>query len=68
MISEEKARKLALEQVPGASVSDIFEFEVDLDDGIMEYEGKIIYQGMEYEFEIDAYSGAIRSWETEPLD
>ena len=28
----------------------------------------IIYQGMEYEFEIDAYSGAIRSWETEPLD
>lgn len=67
-ISEEKAKELALAQVPGASVSDIFEFETDLDDGIMEYEGKIIYNGMEYEFEIDAYSGAIRSWEAEPMD
>ena len=67
-ISEEKAKELALAQVPGASESDIYEFEMDLDDGVMEYEGKIIYSGMEYEFEIDAYSGAIRSWEAEPLD
>lgn len=67
-ISEEKAKELALAQVPGASESDIYKFEMDLDDGVMEYEGKIIYSGMEYEFEIDAYSGAIRSWEAEPLD
>ena len=31
----------------------------------MEYEGKILYNGMEYEFEIDAYSCAFRGWEAE---
>ena len=31
----------------------------------MEYEGSILYNGMEYEFEIDGYSGAIRNWEAE---
>ncbi len=67
-ISAEKAKKLALAQVPGASERDIFEFGTDLDDGRIEYEGKIIYDGMEYEFEIDAYSGAFRSWEAETLD
>ncbi|MBC8546644.1 PepSY domain-containing protein [Clostridiaceae bacterium NSJ-31] len=66
-ISEQKAKELALSQVPGATANDILEFEVDHDDGRMEYEGKILYDGMEYEFEIDAYSGAIRSWEAEPI-
>lgn len=65
-ITEADAKKLALAQVPGAAESDIREFKTDYDDGRMEYEGKILYGGMEYEFEIDAYSGAIRSWETEP--
>lgn len=67
-ITEQEAMKLALAQVPGASKSDIREFETDRDDGRTEYEGKIIYEGMEYEFEIDAYSGAIRSWEAEPMN
>ncbi len=67
-ISAEKAKELALAQVPGASERDIFEFGTDHDDGRIEYEGKIIYDGMEYEFEIDAYSGAFRSWEAETLD
>ena len=66
-ISAEDAKALALAQVPGASASDIREFETDRDDGRVEYEGKIVYGGMEYEFEIDGYSGAIRSWEAEPL-
>ena len=66
-ISAEDAKALALAQVPGAAASDIREFETDRDDGRMEYEGKIVYGGMEYEFEIDGYSGAIRSWEAEPL-
>lgn len=68
MITVEAARKLALAQVPGASEQNMVEFEVDYDDGHTEYEGKIIYNGMEYEFEIDAYSGTFRSWETEPVD
>lgn len=67
-ITPEKAKELALAQVPGASETDIWEFETDYDDGHTEYEGKIIYNGMEYEFEIDASSGAFRSWETEPVD
>lgn len=67
MITAEQAKELALAQVPGATVNDIREFETDYDDGRTEYEGKIIYDGMEYEFEIDAYSGAIRSWEAEPV-
>lgn len=66
-ITEEEAKKLALSLVPGATVADIVEFETDHDDGRTEYEGKIIYDGMKYEFEIDAYSGSFRSWETEPL-
>lgn len=66
MITEEKAKELALAQVPGAVAGDIQKFKLDYDDGRAEYEGTIIYNGMEYEFEIDAYSGAFRSWEAEP--
>ena len=67
MISVQKAKELALAQVPGAELSDILEFETDHEDGRTQYEGKIVYEGMEYEFEIDAYSGAFRSWEAEPF-
>ena len=49
-------------------MEDILEFETDHEDGRVQYEGKIFYEGMQYEFEIDAYSGAFRSWEAEPLD
>ena len=51
--------------MPGATASNIVEFEVDRDDGRLEYEGTIFYNGMEYEFTIDGYSGAIRSWEVD---
>lgn len=67
MITAEEAKALALAQVPGASDSDFQYFKTDYDDGRTEYEGKIIYNNMVYEFEIDAYSGAIRSWEAEPM-
>lgn len=66
-ISSDEAKNIALSQVPGATVDDIYEFEVDYDDGRLEYEGKIYYSDMEYEFSIDGYSGAIRSWESEPI-
>ena len=66
-LTETEAKEKALSQVPGASVSDIYEFEADYDDGRIQYEGKIIYNGMEYEFEIDGYSGSIREWEVERL-
>lgn len=66
-ITVEQAKKLALAQVPGATDSDIRKIETDYDDGILQFEGKILYNGMEYEFEIDAYSGLIREWSAEPF-
>ncbi|MCC8080286.1 MAG: PepSY domain-containing protein [Oscillospiraceae bacterium] len=67
IITEARAKEIALAQVAGATAADIREFELDRDDGQVQYEGKIIYNGMEYEFEIDAYSGAIRSWDAESI-
>ena len=66
-ISEAEAKKIALAQVPGAKESDIRGFEVDYDDGRLEYEGSIYFNEMEYEFEIDGFSGAIRSWHVESI-
>ena len=34
----------------------------------MEYKGRIRYDGMEYKFKLDAYSGALTEWEAEPDD
>ncbi len=65
-LTADEAKAIALAKVPGATKDNIRDFEVDRDDGRLEYEGEIVYDGMEYEFEIDAYSGAIRSWEAEP--
>lgn len=65
-ITAEQARQLVLSRVPGASDADIREFETDYDDGALQYEGKLLYNGMEYEFEIDAYSGFVREWSAEP--
>lgn len=64
-ISEDQAKNIALEKIPGATTNDIYEFKMDYDDGRLEYEGTIVYEGIEYEFKIDGYSGAIREWETE---
>ena len=65
-ITADQAKEIALAKVPGATANDIYEFELDRDDGRLEYEGSIYYSGTEYEFTIDGYSGAIRSWEVEP--
>lgn len=64
-ITADDAKALALAKVPGATDGDIREFEADYDDGRLEYEGKIIYNGIEYEFEIDGSSGQFLKWEKE---
>ena len=66
-ISEETAKNIALERVPGASYSNIYKFKLELDDTRWEYEGKIIYDSYEYEFEIDANTGNILKWEVESI-
>lgn len=62
----EEAKKLALDKVPGATDQNIaIEFEID--DGYYLYEGEIIYNQKEYEFEIDAVTGAFLEWSEEQI-
>ena len=63
-ISLDQARQTALARVPGATANDV-RIHLDYDDGRVEYEGTIYYNGTEYEFTIDAYSGVIREWDVE---
>ena len=63
-ISREEAIDIALAKVSGATESDI-RIELDHDDGRYKYEGDIIYERVEYDFEIDANSGDVISWEEE---
>ena len=60
-ISEADARTSALARVDGASDSDI-RIKLEKDDGRLIYEGKIIYNNVEYEFEIDASTGSFLEW------
>ena len=66
-VSEADAKQTALGRVSGATEKDIYEWEFDYDDGRPEYEGKIIYGGTEYDFTIDASSGAVVEWEAESV-
>lgn len=66
-VSEADAKKTALDRVSGATDKDIYEWKLDYDDGRPEYEGKIIYGGMEYEFTIDAATGSIIEWDAETI-
>ena len=66
-VSEADAKQTALGRVSGATQKDIYEWKFDYDDGHPEYEGKIIYGGTEYDFTIDASSGAVIEWEAESV-
>ena len=66
-VSEADAKQTALGRVSGATQKDIYEWKFDYDDGCPEYEGKIIYGGTEYDFTIDASSGAVIEWEAESV-
>ena len=67
LIDEATAKLTAVNQVPGASTSDIYGWKLDYDDGRWEYEGKIIYNLMEFEFTIDAATGAVIEWDVESI-
>lgn len=63
-VSEEDAKKAALDRVPGATDADI-RMELEFDDGFYIYEGDIIYDQKEYEFEINAQNGNFLKWSEE---
>lgn len=67
LISKEKAKNIALSKVDGASASDIFQFDLDFDDGRWVYEGEIHKGEWEYEFEINAESGDVISFEKDHI-
>ncbi|MDO4328797.1 MAG: PepSY domain-containing protein [Lachnospiraceae bacterium] len=66
IIPESQAKQAVLDRVPGARDEDV-RLKLEEDDGRMEYEGKLIYDNMEYEFTIDAYSGGLVEWEAEMI-
>lgn len=63
-VAQEEAVKLALDRVPGSTEQDL-RIELEYDDGYYKYEGDIIYNQIEYEFEIDANTGAFLEWSEE---
>ena len=67
LIGQDKARQIALALVPGAGTEHI-RLKLDYDDGRALYEGDIRYGGQEYEFELDAASGAVLKWEADETD
>lgn len=64
-LSLEEATQIALDQVPGATAQDI-RIELDRDHNRYKYEGEMIHEQVEYEFEIDGDTGAILEWKEEP--
>ena len=66
-ISEATAKQTALSRVPGATAANLYKFKLDFDDGRWEYEGEIRYGTMEYDFTIDANTGAIIEWDMESI-
>lgn len=66
-ISEATAKQTALSRVPSATAANLYKFKLDFDDGRWEYEGEIRYGTMEYDFTIDANTGAIIEWDMESI-
>jgi len=64
LLTEEEAIGIVLEKVSGAGESDVW-IELEKDNGNWKYEGEIRYNNREYEFEIDAKTGAIYKWSEE---
>lgn len=61
-IGLEKAKAIVLQKAPGATIQKL---KLERDDGRVSYEGEAVKGKVEYEFDIDAYTGAILTWEEE---
>lgn len=67
VLSEEEASKIVLAKVEGATAQNL-RISLDRDNGQDVYEGEIRYNGMEYEFELNAKTGDILEWSKERED
>lgn len=59
-IGLEKAKEIAIAKAGGG---DVVSIELDVDHGVMVYEGELIYNNVEYDFDINALDGTILKWE-----
>lgn len=64
-IGIDKAKAIALAQVSGAAQKDIVRAHSEYEDGRLEYEIDIKYDGYEYDFKVDASTGQIIESDTE---
>lgn len=65
-ISIDDAKRLALARVPGATDEHI-RIRGGYDNGIVLYEGEIIFNHNEYDFTINGYTSEFTDWEVEPV-
>ena len=65
LLSREQVITLVLSRVAGAESGDITSLELEIEDGRWRYEGEVEYQGIEFEFEIDAQNGNVLLWEVD---
>ncbi|MEG0829249.1 MAG: PepSY domain-containing protein [Anaerovoracaceae bacterium] len=63
-IDEAKAKSMVLAKVKGAKDSDL-RLKLDTENGKQVYEGEILHDGKEYDFEMDANSGEFVEWSEE---
>ncbi|MDR0416084.1 MAG: PepSY domain-containing protein, partial [Propionibacteriaceae bacterium] len=63
-VTQDQAAQTALARVPGATTDNLY-IHPDYDDGRATFEGTIVYNNKEYEFEINASNGRFREWEAE---
>ena len=63
LITEQAAKQIVLDKLPGSTEADFYAFNKELDDGIWKYEGKITNNGTIFEFEINAADGTILEWD-----
>ena len=65
-VTKEAAIQSVLERVSGATEANL-RMQVERDDGRTLYEGSVIYNGKDYDFEIDVQTGEFISWSEEAL-
>ena len=65
LITEEKARTIMLDKVPGATIT---EFSYDKDDSVPKYEGTLVKDNYEYEIDVNAKTGEVTKFEKEKID
>ena len=65
-VSEADAKALLLARVPGATEPEL-RIRLDMEDGVLVYEGELRHGGREYDFTLDAVTGVLLEWSSELL-